>query len=118
LPGRLRRIVYDQISGEDNGSRGSYFMGLPERHIEDIALRDVVLEVGATDKPIPNQEGIGEMRDTYPDAHMIMAAVPAYGLWARHIDGLTLVRVRFTRRGQDVRPMIMADLDTRTVCIG
>jgi hypothetical protein len=93
-------------------------MGLPERHLEDIALRDVTLEVGATDKPIPRQEDIADMRDTYPDAHMIMDAVPAYGLWARHIDGLTLVRVRITARGRDVRPMIRADLDTRNVCIG
>ncbi len=70
-PGQLRRIVYDHISGEDNGPRGSYFMGLPERHIEDVALRDVALEVGATDQPVPKQEDIEEMRDVYPDAHMI-----------------------------------------------
>lgn len=117
-PGRLRRIVYAGISGEDNGSRGSYFMGLPERHIEDVALRDVDLAVGATDRPIPKQESIAEMRDLYPDAHMIADAVPAYGLWARHIDGLTLLRVRFAPRGPDARPMIVADLDTENVCIG
>ena len=115
-PGRLRRIVYDGISGADNGSRGSYFMGLPERPIEDVALRDVNLQVGATDKPVPAQASIGEMRDTYPDAHMIADAVPAYGLWARHINGLTLQRVRFATRGRDGRPMLMADLDTRNVC--
>jgi polygalacturonase len=115
--GTLRRIVYDRISGEDNGSHGSYFMGLPERHIQDVALRDVTLGVGATDKPVPKQEAIAQMRDTYPDAHMIQDAVPAYGLWARHVDGLTLVRVRFKRQGQDPRPMILADLDTHDVCM-
>ena len=93
-------------------------MGLPERPIEDVALRDVRLQVGATDKPAPKQEAIAEMRDTYPDAHMIVDAVPAYGIWARHIDGLTLMRVRFTTRGPDPRPMIKADLDTRNVCTG
>jgi polygalacturonase len=117
-PGTLRRIVYDQISGADNGARGSYFMGLPERHIQDVALRDVNLEVTATNKPVPSQESIAEMRDTYPDAHMILDAVPAYGLWARHIDGLTLARVEFAVRGRDTRPMILADLDTQNVCSG
>jgi hypothetical protein len=117
-PGRMRRIVYEEISGADNGARGSYFMGLPERHIEDVALRDVNLEVGASDQTAPRQDSIGEMRDTYPDAHMITAAVPAYGLWARHIDGLTLLRVRFFTQGPDARPMIMADLDTKNVCTG
>jgi hypothetical protein len=117
-PGRLRRIVYEGISGEDNGARGSYFMGLPDRHIEDVALSDVNLLVGATDRPVPKQEGIAEMRDLYPDAHMIADAVPAYGLWARHIDGLTLLRVRFATRGPDARPMIVADLDAQNVCTG
>ena len=117
-PGTLRRIVYDRISGADNGARGSYFMGLPERHIQDVALRDVTLAVAATDKPVPREAGIAEMRDTYPDAHMIMDAVPAYGLWARHVDGLTLTRVRFAVGGHDPRPMVLADLDTHDVCIG
>ena len=54
-PGTLRHIVYDQISGEDNGSRGSYFMGLPQRPIQDVALRDVDLGVSATDKPVPSR---------------------------------------------------------------
>jgi hypothetical protein len=93
-------------------------MGLPDRHIEDVALSDVNLLVGATDRPAPKQEGIAEMRDLYPDAHMIADAVPAYGLWARHIDGLTLLRVRFATRGPDARPMIVADLDAQNVCTG
>jgi polygalacturonase len=117
-PGTLRRIVYDRISGTDNGSRGSYFIGLPERPIRDVALRDVMLQVGAADKPVPRQDAIGEMRDTYPDAHMIADVVPAYGLWARHIDGLSLQRVSFSTGGPDARPMILADLDTKNVCIG
>jgi polygalacturonase len=117
-PGTLRRIVYERISGEDNGSRGSYFMGLPERPIQDVVLRDVTLGVTATVKPVAQQATLGEMRDTYPDAHMILDAVPAYGLWARHVDGLTLLRVRFRLQGADPRPMILADLDTRNVCTG
>ena len=116
--GTLRRIVYDRISGDDNGARGSYFMGLPDKHIEDVALRDVSLQVSATTKPVPAQKDVAEMRDTYPDAHMIPDAVPAYGLWARHIDGLTLTRVRFKAQGNDARPMILADLDTKDVCTG
>lgn len=117
-PGTLRRVVYDRISGTDNGARGSYFMGLPDKHIADVALRDVSLQVSATSKPVPAQQDVAPMRDTYPDAHMIPDAVPAYGLWACHLDGLTLTRVRFTTVGKDARPMILADLDTKNVCIG
>jgi hypothetical protein len=103
-PGRLRRIVFDQVTGEDNGSRGSYFMGLEDKPIEDVALQDIRLEVRATDKPVPQENDVPEMRGDYPDAHMIGAVAPAYGLWARYVTGLSRFRVSFVATSPDVRP--------------
>jgi hypothetical protein len=112
-PGQLRRIVFDRITGEDNGARGSCFLGLPDRPIEDVVLHDVRLEVRPTDKAAPQEDSIPEMRGDYPDAHMIGAVGPAYGLWARHVTGLTLARVRFVPLSSDPRPQLKI---TRTTC--
>jgi hypothetical protein len=72
-----------------------------------VVLQDVRLEVSATDEPAPPQDTVPEMRDDYPDAHMIGAvAPPAYGLWARHVTGLTLIRSRFVAASPDARPQI------------
>ena len=113
--GRLRRIVFDQITGEDNGSRGSYFLGLADRPIEDVVLQDVRLVVRATDKPVLEEDAIPPMRGDYPDAHMIGPGVvaPAYGLWARDITGLSLVRVSFVTESPDPRPQLKT---SRTTC--
>ena len=113
----LRRIVFNGITGKDNGSRGSYFMGLSEKHIEDVVLRNVKIEVSATDKPVPKESEISEMAGDYPDAHMVKGPVPAYGLWARHVSGLTLLDTKFTSTTPDSRPMIKATQDTSNVCI-
>jgi hypothetical protein len=112
-PGHLRRIVFDRITGEDNGSRGSYFLGLPDRRIEDVVLQDVRLEVGAAEKPAPREDSIPEMRGDYPDAHMIGAVGPAYGLWARDVTRLTLSRVSFVPLSADPRPQLKM---SRTTC--
>ncbi len=116
-PGTLRRIVYDKITGAGNGSRGSYFMGIPEKRIEDIVLRDVKIEMSATDKPIPEEATIPEMPGDYPDAHMIPGPVPAFGLWTRHLTGLTLIRTSFSTATPDPRPMLKTTLDTSHVCV-
>jgi len=103
-PGHLRRIVFDRITGNDNGVRGSYFIGIPDRHIEDVALRDLKLEVGAASQAVPAESTIPEMRADYPDAHMIPHPVPAYGLWTRDVTRLSLVRVKVTPQSSEARP--------------
>jgi hypothetical protein len=96
----LRRIVFDRITGNDNGARGSYFLSIPEQPIEDVALRDVNLVQRAASHWLKESE-IPDLRGVYPDAHMIDkhwggvakdtngqpvgGDAPAYGLWARHV---------------------------------
>lgn len=114
-PGRLRRIVFDRISGDDDGPRGSYFLGLPARPIEDVLIRDLRLRVDPARGPVPNEHAVADFRHTYPDAAMIGPVAPAYGLWTRHVRRLTLIRVVFIPTGPDPRPMIQT-LDTSGVC--
>lgn len=115
-PGNLRRIIYDGITGRDNGVRGSYFMGLSDKHIEDVVLRDVNIAMTASDLPAPDETAIPEMRSDYPDALMIKDTTPAYGLWARHLDRLSLIGFQVTPSGPDPRPMIRTQPDVAGVC--
>lgn len=115
-PGNLRRIVYDRITGAGNGERGSYFMGLPDKQIEDVVLRDVNIGVTATYQPVPDESAIGELRDKYPDAFMVGWVSPAFGLWTRHIRRLTMIRVNFIASAPDPRPMILTNQDSTDLC--
>ncbi|KQY11822.1 hypothetical protein ASD28_04110 [Massilia sp. Root133] len=115
-PGRLRRIVFDRITGSDNGRRGSFFTGVPGHAIEDVLLRDVDLPMTATTEPAIRQQDIPEAPAGYPDPHMFSPVMPAYGLWTRHVRRLTLQRVRFTTTGPDPRPMLLAGPDADSPC--
>ena len=94
------------MTGEDNGPRGSYFIGIPEKPIEDVLLHDIHLTQHASIKPVLDEDAIDELRGVYPDAHMIddQGDAPAYGLWARHIRRLTLSDYAVTPDGMDPRP--------------
>lgn len=105
--GHLRRLVFDRVKGDDNGVRGSFFTGLPERPIEDVLLRDVDVAMDAAITPAARADAIPEARADYPDPHMFSAVMPAYGLWTRDVRGLSLARVRFRSPGGDPRPMLL-----------
>ncbi|MFT4077067.1 MAG: glycosyl hydrolase family 28 protein [Asticcacaulis sp.] len=122
--GALRKIVFERITGEDNGARGSYFIGIPEKHIEDVVLKDVRIQVAASEGWLGEDE-IPEMRGIYPDAHMLDEVVskgdhhdaPAYGLWARHVSRLTVVDTVFTPVTPDKRPQFRLRTDTEACTV-
>jgi len=113
--GNLQRIVYERISGDDNGPRGSFFTGLPDHPITDVVLIDVNLGVSAAQSAPPAEADIPEKPADYPDPPMFGPVLPAHGLWARHIRNLDLIRTRFTPSGADARPMVVTATDAEGV---
>ena len=105
-PGTLRRILFSEISGKENGPRGSYLLGIPEKPMEDIVFRRVRIRQKASGLPCVKEEDIGEMRGIYPDAHMIdpIGHAPAYALWARHVRRLFLSDYAVLPEDSDPRP--------------
>lgn len=104
--GVMRRLAIAHVRGEDNGPRGSYLIGIPERPIQDVLLHDIRLTQHPSTKPVLQEDAVDEMRGVYPDAHMIdgQGDAPAYGLWARHVHGLTLSGYEIRPESPDPRP--------------
>ncbi|MGZ3183760.1 MAG: glycoside hydrolase family 28 protein [Telluria sp.] len=115
-PGRIRQLVFERITGADNGKRGSFFTGISGYPIEDVLLRDIDIPMAAADKPAAVASEIPEAPAEYPDPHMFSTVMPAFGLWTRHVRRLTLQRVRFSVVGSDPRPMFLAGPDADPAC--
>nr|MBR4280139.1 hypothetical protein [Clostridia bacterium] len=107
--GTLRRVVIEHVTGCDNGPRGSYMTGVPEKCIEDVVLHDVHLTQHPSVKPVTTSADFDEMRGIYPDAHMIddIGDAPAYALWARHIRKLHLLDYEVQPTAADPRPSFL-----------
>ncbi len=108
-PGTLRRVLFSDIGGNENGPRGSYLLGIPERPLEEIVFRRIRLRQTASGRKPVRDEDFNEMRGVYPDAHMIdsVGDAPAYALWARHVRGLHLCGYEVQPEGADPRPALM-----------
>ena len=111
--GTMRRLAITHVTGVDCGPRGSYFIGIPEKAIEDVLLHDIHVEQHAGVKPALQEGAVDELRGVYPDAHMIDALgdAPAYGLWARHVHNLTLSDYHVCPDGPEVRPEYVLNTD-------
>ncbi|MDE2181935.1 MAG: hypothetical protein KGJ78_02825 [Alphaproteobacteria bacterium] len=118
-PGVIRQIVFAHITGADNGMRGSYFTGVQGAQIRDVLLRDVTLPMAAADLPVLDDAAIPEKRADYPDPPMFGRAnvMPAYGLWTRHVSGLTMIDVHFPRAAGESRPDVKFGPDTSGTCV-
>lgn len=96
---------------------GILITGVPGHYITGLTLEniDITLAGGGTagDAKVKVPEAI----DQYPEVKTFGPAIPAYGLWARHVRRLKLKNVRFHLKSADQRPEFFfedATTDTAT----
>jgi polygalacturonase len=106
VPGRLKHVIFSNIVAT-GGDLASSITGLADHPLEDVTLSDISITMkgGATTAPAgatPEAEG------DYPHAPMF-GALPAHGLYVRHVRGLTLRNVRLMVETPDARPPLVLD---------
>ena len=105
VPGRARNISLTNISAA-GGTLASSITGLPGHPIENVTLRNIRISMGGGGK-LANID-VPELPGDYPHAPMF-GPLPATGLYARHVDGLSLDRVRLRTDRPDPRPATVFD---------
>ena len=106
VPGRLKHVIFSNIVAT-GGDLASSITGLPGHPVEDVTLSDISItmkggEPAAPAAPVPEAAG------DYPHAPMF-GALPASGLYVRHVRGLTLRNVRLMVEAPDGRPLLVLD---------
>ena len=87
----------------------SSITGIPGHCVENVTLENIeVLCPGRASKgmaylPLWRLDAIPEKVESYPEFSMF-GELPAYGIFARHVRGLTLNNVQFKLKDQDFRP--------------
>lgn len=116
-PGVLRRVILEDVSGENHGRRGSIVSGIPGAKIQDVLFRRVRLTAsgGGTEKDAKRE--VPEIVDAYPDAFSFGQTVPAYGFWIRHADRVLFDDVQIKTVTPDVRPPFLQGVDTTSILI-
>ena len=120
--GEVRNLKFSHIRATAIGRLGNrpdnnatlFFQGHPQQAIENVTLDDVhVTFPGGGTAEHAARRDIIDMDEIDPyaggywtDDKDVWGVPPAYGLYARHIKGLTLSDVRFDLSGDDARPAV------------
>lgn len=105
--GRLQDISISNL--EASGALiASSITGIPGHPVAEISLKNIRLIARGGGGADLAARRVPELEKTYPDAYMFWD-LPAYGLYGRHADRLTLDRVALETDQPDARPAVVLD---------
>ena len=86
-----------------------HLSGTPRTTIENVAFSGVHITFpGGGTAAEGRRRDVPELERTYPASYMF-GVLPAYGLYARHVRGLSLHNVHFDLAAPDLRPALVCD---------
>jgi hypothetical protein len=106
--GTLRNVSFSNITATRAGKTGCPMVGLPGHPIENVTLSNVTIHSEGGGTREWSSRAIEELPDQYPEATMF-GKLSGYGLYCRHVQGLTLSNVRLQSGEPDGRHALALD---------
>jgi len=106
VPGSLANVSISNLVAT-GALRTCPIAGLPGHPVRGVTLSDINITFQGGEQTAGKRE-VPEYPEKYPEATMF-GLLPAYGLWARHVEGLTLRNVRLRTERADARPALLFD---------
>ncbi|MBE6332340.1 MAG: exo-poly-alpha-D-galacturonosidase [Bacteroidales bacterium] len=100
--------ISNVIATDCDSLAGIIVTGMADAPLRNISLQDIYVEFRGGGEAYPAGKSYREQGTNYPEPRWA-GPTPAYGLYARHVDGLRLRNVRFALQRPDGRPAILLD---------
>jgi hypothetical protein len=109
--GMLRNISIRKFQATAEGP-GMVMSGIPGHRIQNVRMDDIDLRLAGGGKKDEGDVVLPEAVDAYPEITMFGRRLPAALLYARHVEGLEISRMKSSFAQPDERPMrVMIDAE-------
>jgi len=108
-PGTLRYITISNIIARGTSLCSSSITGIPGHPVENVSLSGITLICPGGGKEADIFREVPEVKDRYPESTMFGNSLPSYGLYARHVNGLSVSDIRILLKSEDQRPAFMCN---------
>lgn len=88
---------------------GILITGVPGHAIHQVTLENIEINLAGGGTADQARHAVPEAIDQYPEVKTFGPLIPAYGIWARHVRGLTLKNIRINLASPDLRPAFIAE---------
>jgi polygalacturonase len=106
--GSVRNVLFNNIVATGAGKTGCSVVGIPGHCVENVSFNNVCIRGEGGGKSEWSAAKIKELPANYPEGTMF-GKLPAYGLYCRHVRGLTLSDVRLETDESDGRHALALD---------
>lgn len=113
--GTLENVVLRNIKARASDSAqlrppsGILITGVPGHSIHNLTLDHIEIELAGGGTAEQGRQAVPEAVDKYPEVKTFGPTIPAYGIWARHVNGLHLSNVVLRLKSNDLRPAILCE---------
>jgi hypothetical protein len=116
-PAALQHLVFEHITGGDNGACGSLISGIPDARVQGVIFRDVKLSVAGGGTSGDASRVVQELVTAYPDILSFGKKMPAFGFWIRHADDITFDGVTISPEKPDERQPFVVSTDAADISV-
>jgi len=114
-PGKLTNITIKNVTAKNIEMIGLLINGVPGYPVQALTLENIQLELPGGGTAAAAKLVLAEKETAYPEFDMFGKTMPAYGIYARHVNGLNLQGVRITTLKADARPAtVLTDVTNLT----
>jgi polygalacturonase len=107
--GALRRVSISNIVAHNVEYRsGILIVGLPGFPIEDLSLSHISIDYRGGGTAADAARAVPEEEKMYPEPGRF-GVIPSYGMFARHVQGLTVDHLELSYAGTELRPAVILD---------
>jgi polygalacturonase len=103
-PGHLRDITIRDVSAKGVNMIGMLINGVPGHPLENLTFQNIAIEVPGGGTQEDAEVELAERPAAYPEFSMFGKVLPASGIYARHVRGITFKDVRIVPLKPDARP--------------
>ena len=110
-PGRLRRVLFSNITSSAAGQLPAIVAGIPSHPVEDLKVSDLYLEQTGGAASAMAVINPAEKESAYPASDMF-GALPATGVFLRHARNVEMSNIEIATLSPDARPAFwLEDID-------
>jgi polygalacturonase len=103
-PGKLTGVTIRNVTARNIGLIGMLINGVPGFPVEALTLEHIRLELPGGGTADAAKVQLPEKEQAYPEYNTFGKIMPAYGIYARHLQGVRLRDVRMSLLQSDGRP--------------
>lgn len=113
--GTLENVVIRNVKAKASDSSqlkppsGILITGVPGYYITNLTLENIEIDLLGSGTIENSRVEVPEAIDKYPEVKTFGPTIPAYGVWARHVQGLKLNNITFRLKTNDLRPAFICE---------